>query len=504
VKTFVLTDYAVVLGYLLIVATIGSSFYRKKSTPREYFLGGRSIPWLAAGISIIAADLSAITVMGVPAWTYRNNLELAWMSLSYPLVAPIVIRVFVPFYASLNLFTAYEYLEKRFNLGVRLLASGQFLCLRCAHVAIALYGPSLVINLVTGLPVWECIVFMGLFTTVYTTLGGMKAVIWTDVIQFCTVTLGIVLIFVTAVAHVNGGLAGTYRIAAEAGKLRFLNLSTDPAQLTSIWAILIGTSVLTLSATTTDQAVLQRLLVTRSPRDCRQSVILQAILNVPMTLLLFLAGTVLAAFYKTHPSHLAGLNSPDALVPFFAIQELPRGISGLVIAAIFAASMAVMSAGINSLTTASTVDFYQRLMRPGETAQRYAAVGRFGTLCWGTLATVLALFAGKLGDLALAYNRVNAFVCGPMLGMFLLGILTARTTAAGSLIGAGTGAAVVFWISLSTRWSFFLQAPIGVLVTVAVGYGSSLFMAPPSREKIAGFVLGRPERREAGRSMHQV
>jgi len=483
-------DYAVVIAYLLVVAGIGSSFYRGKSTPKEYFLGGRSIPWLAAGISIIAADLSAITVMGVPAWTYRHNLELAWMSLSCPLVAPIVIRVFVPFYASLNLYTAYEYLEKRFGLGVRLLASAQFLVLRCAHVAIALYGPSLVINLVTGLPVWQCIVFMGVFTTLYTTLGGMKAVIWTDVIQFCTVTIGIALIFWTAIHNVGGGVAGAYRAAAVTGRLHFLNFSTDPAQLTSFWACIIGTSVLTLSAITTDQALLQRLLVTRSVRDCRQAVILQAILNVPMMLLLFLAGAALAAFYYVHPSHLAGLNSPDALVPFFATRELPHGISGLVIAVIFAASMAVMSAGINSLTTAATVDFYQRVLRQHESAQHYATVGRYGTLAWGLVATGLALFAGRLGDLALAYNRVNSFVCGPLLGMFLLGVLTKRTTAAGSLIGAGMGAAVVCYISITTQWSFFYQAPIGVLTTMGAGYCASLLMDPPPPENVHGLVLG--------------
>jgi SSS family transporter len=404
----------------------------------------------------------------------------------------------VPFYARLNLYTAYEYLEKRFGVGVRSLASAQFLCLRCAHVAIALYAPSLVINLVTGLPVWQCILFMGFFTTLYTTLGGMKAVIWTDVIQFCTVTLGILLIFGTAIANVEGGFAGTFHIAAQTGKLKSLNFSADPTQLTSLWACVIGTSILTLSALTTDQALLQRLLVTKSPRDCRRSVILQAILNIPMTLLLFFAGTVLAVFYRAHPSHIAGLNSPDALVPFFAIHELPRGVSGLVIAAIFAASMAVMSAGINALTTASTVDFYQRLLRPGRTPTHYAAVGRYGTLAWGSFATVLALFAGRLGDLALAYNRVNSFVCGPLLGMFLLGVLTARTTAAGALAGAGAGAAVVCWVSLNTRWSFFLQAPIGVLVTLAVGYASSLFMTAPPLEKIRGFVLGHCEPQDSG------
>jgi SSS family solute:Na+ symporter len=428
-------------------------------------------------------------VMGVPAWSYKHNMQLAWMIVACPLTAPIVILVFVPFYARLNLYTAYEYLERRFNLAARLVTSSLFLCLRSTHVAIALYAPSLVINLVTGLPVWECILFMGLFTTGYTTLGGIKAVIWTDTIQLVTVMVGVLLIFVTAVGQVPGGVSAAYQAALEGGRLDFLNLSTDPNELTSIWACLIGGSVLVLAALTTDQALLQRLLTTKSAEDCKRSVILQAILNVPVTLALYLTGVALFAFYHYNRGRLAGLSSADAIVPFFAVRELPTGISGLIIAAIFAASMAVMSAGINSLTTASTIDFYQRVFKPDASAQHYAQVGRIGAACWGIGATVLALFAGRLGELAIAYNRVSGFISGPLLGMFLLGMLTRRTTAAGSLIGVLAGAIVVSLLGVETQWSFFYQSVMGLLVTMAVGYGSSLFMAAPPADKIAGYVI---------------
>src|SRR5437667_5635164 len=175
-KGFALLDYLVVIGYLCAIAAFGSSFYRRKTTAEEYFLGGRSMSWLPAGISIIAADLSAITIMGTPAWNYKHNLELVWSAFGYPLMAPLVIFVFVPFYSKLNLYTAYEYLERRFSLSVRLVGSILFQLLRVAHVSIALYAPSLVISFVTGLRVWECIFFMGAVTTLYTALGGIKAV----------------------------------------------------------------------------------------------------------------------------------------------------------------------------------------------------------------------------------------------------------------------------------------------------------------------------------------
>ena len=483
-------DYAVVLGYLLVIASLGSSFYRRKSTAKEYFLGGRSMSWLPVGISIIAADLSAITVMGTPAWTFRHNLELSWSSFGYPLMAPVVILVFVPFYSKLNLYTAYEYLERRFNLPVRLLTSLLFLALRSVHVALVIYAPSLVIHLVTGLPDWQCILAMGLFTTVYTTLGGMKAVIWTDVIQFFTVTIGVSVIFYTALNSIDGGVAVAYKTALEAGRLKFLNFSTDPSELTSLWACLFGGAVLCMAPLTTDQAILQRMFTTKSAQDCRQSILLQSAIVIPVAFLLYSSGAALYAFYHFHPERLAGLVNDDALLPMFAMRELPAGVSGLIIAAIFAASMAVMSAGINSLTTASTVDFYQRVFRPAETPEHYAKFGRWGTVGWGALVTFLALFAGRLGALALAYNRVSSIISGPLLGIFLLATLTRRTTASGALAGAVTGMAAVWTVSSNTNWSFFWFGPVGVIATVAAGYAASLFMAPPPPEKIIGLVKG--------------
>ena len=346
--------------------------------------------------------------------------------------------------------------------------------------------------MVTGLPVWECILFMGCFTTFYTALGGMRAVIWTDVIQFCAVSVGVLLIFYTALHHVSGGAAAAYRTALEAGRLRLFNFSTDPRELTSFWACIIGGSILCVAPLTTDQAVLQRLFTTKSAADCRQSVILQSILVVPITLLLSLTRIALFAYYHDNPGRLAGLNADDAIMPFFAVHELSAGVSGLIIASIFAASMSVMSAGINSLTTATTVDFYQRVFHPGRSPEHYAMVGRIGTLAWGLVVTLLALFAGRLGELALAYNRVSSVVSGPMLGIFLLGILTRRATALGSLLGAAAGMAAVGLASLRTGWSFFYFGPIGVLTTITAGYLASLLTRPPKPEKVHGLVFGDP------------
>jgi solute:Na+ symporter, SSS family len=489
-RQFSTLDYLMVVLYLIGIAALGSSFYRRRSSARDYFLGGRSFSWLPAGISIVAADMSAITLMGSTGWTYKHNLQLAWMACGFVLMAPVAILVFVPFFSRLKLYTAYEYLERRFGLGVRLLASGLFQLLRGGHVAIAIYGPALVINLVTDIPVWKCILLMGAFTTFYTTLGGMKAVIWTDVIQFCTVMTGLGVICWAAIHHIPGGVSTVYEVASGAGKLNMLNLSTDPSEMTSLWACLIGGCFLTLAPLATDQAVLQRMFTTRSTKDCRQSVMLQAVINPQVGILLYLVGIVLFVFYQMNQGHLTGLNDTDAILPFFVVHELPSGVSGLVIAAIFAASMAVMSAGINALTTATTVDFYQRLFRPNRSSEHYALVGRMGTLAWGMVVTGLALYARHLGDLAIAYNRLSSLVSGPLLGVFLLGMTTRRATSRGALVGAAAGIAAVTGVLLTFRWSFFYHGPTGLLVTVVVGYLASLFTAPPAREATSGLVMG--------------
>jgi SSS family transporter len=441
--------------------------------------------------------------MGNPGWSFRHNLELIWSTCGYPLMAPFFLIVFVPFYANLKLYTAYEYLERRFDVRVRAVTSLLFLLLRCVHISLVIYAPALVINLVTGVSVWKSVLFMGLFTTLYTMLGGMKAVVWTDVIQFCTVVAGVALVFYKAMTSVSG-MTEAYRIARDAGRLSIFNFSTDPSELTSFWAGIIGGSVLALAPLATDQAVLQRFFTTRSEKDCRKSVIVQASISVPLAFLLYLTGTALFVFYRLHPERLAGLSMDDAILPFFAVRELPNGVSGLIIAAIFAASMAAMSAGINSMSTCFTMDFYQRLLRPNRDSEHYTTIGRASAVLWGLITTALALFAGRMGFLALAYNRASSIISGPLLGIFLLATLSRRTTGLGALLGAAVGFALVWVTSMQTNWSFFWWGPIGVLGTVFFGYLVSLLTTPPPESKTRGLVVGEVVQREPSSAVREL
>jgi Na+/proline symporter len=304
------------------------------------------------------------------------------------------------------------------------------------------------------------------------------------------VVLGIVVVFLTVLTNVDISIADAVREASAAGRLRIMNFSTDPSELTSFWACVIGGAVLCMAPLTTDQAILQRLFTTKSEKDCRQAIILQSFIIVPITLMLNTVGVALYVFYQHHPERLAGLSNPDAILPFFAVRELPSGVSGFIVASIFAASMAVMSAGINALTTATTVDFYQRLWRPNCTPEHYAVVGRAGTVMWGAIVTFAALFAHRLGELATAYSFASSIISGPLLGIFLLATLSTRATSIGVLAGAAAGGVAVACASSFTHWSFFYLGPIGLLATLLAGSAVSLFTAPPDRAHIRGYVRG--------------
>jgi len=492
---FSLSDWVILCGYVIAISLIGSLFYRRKTTAGEFFLGGRGMTAIPVAISLVAADMSAISYMGAPAWTYQHNLELVWSSWSYLFVAPVVMYLFMPFYSRFRFYTAYEYLERRFDLKTRLLGSALFLLLRGSHVAIVIYAPSLILSLIAGLPLSICVLIMGVCTTVYTTLGGMKAVIWTDVLQFSILITGLVSVCWLSIQRVPGGVHTVFNVASAGGRLQLFNFSSDLSQVTTFWSAAIGGGFMALSTLATDQAYLQRYFTTRSLQEGRRSILLDAIIVVPVSLVLYSVGPVLYTFYHFNPQALHGLPSTDSILPFFVMHELGGWLSGLVIASIFAASMAVMSAGINALTTATTVDFYKRLLRPNCSDSETVIAGRVGTLLWGVAATVAALFANRLGPIINAFNMINSFLGGPILGIFLLGMLTRRARGTDALLGGFAGLAAVSFLAWKTNISFFYYAIVGTVMTFTAGWLLAWRRRAPDGRELAGLVWGLEERR---------
>jgi solute:Na+ symporter, SSS family len=487
---FSLSSWIILGGYIVTVGTIGSLFYRKKSSASDYFLGGRAMGFIPVAISLVAADMSAISYMGIPAWGFGHNLELFLQTVIFLAAVPVVMYLFLPFYSRFQFYTGYEYLERRFDLKTRLLGSALFLLTRGGHVAIVIYAPSMVLSLLTGVSLGACILVMGTVTTLYTTLGGMKAVIWTDVLQFTILVTGIITVFWLSITKIPGHIHGFFQIASDYGRFHMFNFTTDPTVLTGFWPMILGGGTLLLSTMGTDQAYLQRYFATKSLAEGRKSVLLDGLIVVPVGFLLFLLGTAIFVFYHVYPSHLAGLPNVDVILPFFVVHELPGVLSGFVIASIFAASMAVMSAGINSLTTVTTVDFYQRLFRKGDSGPSVVLVGRLGTVGWGIAATVGALYANRLGPLTNAFNVINSYLGGPILGIFLLGMLSRRAKGTATVCGAFIGVLVVALVGWKTHYSFYYFSFIGVLVTYIAGYLLSLLGPAPDQEKLRGLVHG--------------
>jgi SSS family transporter len=469
-----LVDFAIVAGYLLAITLIGSRFYRRHSSLDEYFLGSKTMKWLPVTLSVIAADTSAISYLGIPGWAYSRDMKLYLYALMYVATVPIVIRFFLPIYSRRRLYTAYEFIEQRFDLRVRLFTSLLFLLIRGSHLAVAIYAPALMMSAVMGVPLAFSVLATGLLTTLYTSLGGIRAVIWTDVIQVFMIVCGFGLIGHTVVARVPGGLSEITRVAGAAGKFNLFDFSLDWSSESAFWAVVIGGLVMALQVMATDQAIVQKYFCTGSSAEARRMLLFWGLLTAGMNLVLYSIGIALFVYASNNPDFRSAVKNPDTVLPIFAMTNLHGGYVGLVVASIFAGTMSTLSAGLNSLATASIVDFYQRGIRPGREEVHYMKAGRWSTVFWGLLGTGMALFAGHLGPLNVAFSKVHSLTGGIVLGVFLLGVWTKSVTAGSALLGAGLGTLAVAAVSWLTPAAFWWYAPVGCITTIVCSTIASL------------------------------
>lgn len=486
---FTALDNAVLVFYLVLVVGMGSFFFRGQHNTEDYFLAGRRMPWVAVGVSIFASLFSAISLLGSPGWVYENDLTLGLTLVTIPIVTPIVIWVFLPFYHRLRVFTAYEYLERRFDPSVRLASSVLFLFLRGSYLAVVIYAPSLVLSTVTGLELQWTILLIGGLATLYTLLGGMKAVIWTDVVQAAVLFGGLILVTAILILRVDGGLGEIVAAASQGGPFRIETGWNSWAEVTLV-AVLINGFFIHLSMYGADQITLQRYLTTPTLRAGRNSMILNAVMVVPAALLLLFVGGALYVFYQQFPARLAEGLKGDAVLPHFVVHELPAGISGVFIAAMFAAAMSTIDSAINSLSTSTMKDLYQRYFRPEDDERRNLNVSRLLTVFWGGAATVCALFVDSFFTGILNASKTLAgFFTGSLLGIFILGMLSTRTTAPGVLGGALCGFAAVVSAAQWTSMNFLWYAPLGSVVTLVTGYLLSLATTRIPLGKLKGLTI---------------
>ena len=542
-----LLDWLIVITYLTYVIWDGIRMTKHSGSKEGYFLANRMLPWWAVGLSVMATQLSAITLVGTTGQAYSDGMRFIQFYYGLPFAMIILCVTAVPFFHRANVFTAYEYLEKRFDVKVRTLTSFFFLISRGLGVGTIISAPSIVLSLVFGWNLVVTIFAIGMSTTIYTVFGGVQAVTWTDVKQMFVIFFGLGVCFfvILSAFPANVSLFDGLHLAGSLGKLNTVDTSFNLQEKYTIWSGLIGGLFLMLGYFGCDQSQVQRFLTAKSVDEGRTSLLMSAFLKIPMQFCILLTGILVFVFYQfTAPpivfnrveiakaqanpqfqeitrryeaAHAqrrdaAILFSDDATVgrdtyieadkqfnearkeavafvretsdknfndvnyvfPTFILENMPMGVIGLMIAAIFAAAMSSISAELNALATATTIDFYRRLFAPEATDAHYVAVGRISTFIWGIFACIVALFATNLGSLIEVVNKFGSFFYGSLLGVFVLAFAVKRARSRGAFFGLLFGITSVWIASSYTNIEFLWFNVIGCLVTVIAGYLISL------------------------------
>jgi SSS family transporter len=499
-------DLTIAFVYVFGIIGFGVYWSKKQTSPADFLLGGRSMSWLPVGLSLMATLTSAVGYMSYPAGAFKGGLIMFWMAMAIPLSFPVVVYVFMPFYHKLRVYTAYEYLERRFNTSVRSLASIIFILWRITWMAAVIYVPSFVLNTVSNgaIPLMPTVIILGLIATFNTTMGGIKAVMWGDVVHSTVMFISMFVAVGLVIATVPGGLGEIWDTLAAAGKTKMtgtmpgfsdagmggklkLYLITD----FTIVSLILTYTIQKMGNYCVDQAMVQRYLSAKSLKGSQKGFMANAGAYLLYITLMTLIGAGLFAAAK-HIGVPDGL-AVDRIFPYFIANVMPIGVTGLMIAAIFGASLSSFDSGINSCATAILNDFYGRYklgvynLEEGEVSdeehRRRLRIARISTVSIGLLVTFLALFVGRLGDLFTYSQKLINMFTGPLFGVFVLAMFTKRATAISALIagflGFVMGSLLVFgkiWQIDSLTVGVLWPAFISFTITVAVGYGLSFFI----------------------------
>lgn len=499
-SSFTLLDGVVLLAYLVGTTLLGVWLGRSQKDARDYFVAGQAVPWWAVLFSVVATETSALTFISIPGLAYATDLTFLQVAVGYLLGRIVISYTLLPKYYEGRLVTAYALLEQRFGTSTRRLASVTFMFTRALGDSVRIFATTIPLVLILGGIVPEqylrpvAVLVLGAFTLVYTYYGGMRAVIWTDVVQTGVYMLGGLSAIYLIGGGVDGGWSAIFDRAADGDKLRVFDLYMGFDRPHTLIAGLLGGAFLSMASHGADQLIVQRLLAASSLRDARTALIGSGIGVIAQFALFLLIGVGLHAFYSG-----AEFASPDHIFPRFIIEEMPPGLTGLVIAAILAAAMSTVSSSLNSLSAASTHDIYLPLRkRPLDDAGELR-IGRIFTVIWAVVLLGGALMYRTQGTpVVVVALSIASFTYGGLLGGFFLGLFWRRAIQRDALIGMGIGITTMILVVFAARLStalpgvFGFLAPlgqiawpwyvlIGTTITVTAGVLSSLtHPAPPA------------------------
>lgn len=485
VKTnFIFWDYATLIGYLIALALFGYYVSGWRETSDDFLLGKRRIPAWAAALSILATLASSIAMMSMPAKSYATNWSYLVMTGLWFVIVPIITTFYIPFFRSLNITSVYEYMEYRFHWTVRILAMAINSFIQLGRMAIVLYLPALALSSVTGIDPIVCILIMGFFSTVYTFSGGIEAIIWIDVTQAVLLFGGMLLCLVTILFSIEGGIFTFCEVAWRDGKFSLGTFELDPT-IACIWVLLFGNFFTRFGSVISDQAVVHRFLTTATDREAQKSLWGNVFCSVPWALLVFTFGTALYVFFKLNPAALHPTLETDGIVPYYIAVELTTpGLAGLIIAAIFSASMSTCNSAIHSVATIWVVDVYARFI-PGSSDRSQLWLARFFTLTLGVFGTgaAICLTLFDIRSLWDTFLAITGLFVGGLTGLFILAMFTKRPGGFAAVSGTFSSALVLWYVIHYTKLNFFLYSAIGCIVCVGVGCLLG-FVFPGRREAI--------------------
>jgi SSS family solute:Na+ symporter len=468
-------DLGVIAAYLIGITWFGSRFRRSQASLKDYFLGGRRAPWWAIALSIVSAETSTLTVIGTPSLSFNGNFGFLQLVLGYLLARVVIATLFLPAYFRGEMFTAYELMRIRFGPRIRRLTAGTFLILRALAEGVRVFAISIVISVVLGTGEMTSIAALLCLTLLYTYEGGMTAVIWTDVIQMTLYVAGALLSLFLLLREIPGGWAHVSAVVEPLSKLQVFDFRlAAPAEFFtrtySFWAGIIGGCFLTTASHGTEQLMVQRLLAAKNEGQSRAALFSSwAVIFFQFTLFLII-GVCLFTLYKDH-----GWTAPavtDSIYPRFIWDQLPPGLSGLVIAAILAAAMSNLSAALNSLASTTVMDFLRPLSGVSEGSgdeSVWLKRARIATVGWGVILAGVALLARNWGSVLQAGLSIASILYGSLLGVFLLGLLTRRVGEIAAMCGMVAGLALMLYVRFATPIAFTWYVLIGTATTFITG-----------------------------------
>jgi SSS family solute:Na+ symporter len=554
-----LIDWGVVVAYLVWIVWDGVRRTKDSDKVEGYFLANRSLPWWAVGLSVMATQLSAITLVGTTGQGYEDGMRFVQFYFGLPVAMIILSVTVVPFFYRARVYTAYEYLERRFDPKTRVLTSALFLASRGLSCGVIIAAPAVILSIVLDWNFAVTVLAIGLPTALYTVVGGVQAVTWTDVKQMVVIIAGVAAAVTVLLLGLpdDVSVAQALHLAGAAGRLRTIDFSFNLNETYTFWSGLIGGLFLMLSYFGCDQSQVQRFLTAKSVDEGRSSLLMSAYFKIPLQAVILLTGALVFVFYlfvrppvlfdpvqearlkgsaaaqdyaalervhidafearqkaahevasaqrlgdanriaateATFVQANASVKAANArartlvkqvtgdttykdvnyVFPTFIMTQMPVGLIGLMIAAIFAAAMSSIAAELNALSTATVIDFYRRHVRTDATDAHYLSVSKWATGFWALVACAVAMFAARLGSLIEVVNRFGSFFYGSILGVFVLAIMTKRATSRGAFWGLISGMVVVAAVAFNTSISFLWHNVVGACTVITVGMLISL------------------------------